>query len=120
MKKPGTTAIFSRTNTKPTPRRPRSTPDWNGKLAPGPLKIGCDEFFLLPTTNDRVPQVYVENHNVLNPDPADPISPDAPTGISQRSGLKMDWSHGHNGISSKNPGKLKERIKRLDADRRPG
>jgi hypothetical protein len=32
----------------------------------------------------------------------------------------MDWSHGHNGISSKNPGKLKERIKRLDADRRPG
>jgi arylsulfatase A len=79
-------------------------PDWNGKLAPGPLEIGFDECFLLPTTNDRVPQVYVENHRVLKLDPADPltvsdkpISPDLPTGISHRSELKMDWSHGHNG-----------------------
>jgi arylsulfatase A-like enzyme len=78
-------------------------PDWNGRLAPGPLEIGFDECFLLPTTNDRVPQVYVENHHVKNLDPADPltvsdrpISPDEPTGISHRSELKMDWTHGHN------------------------
>lgn len=78
-------------------------PDWNGELTPGPLEIGFDECFLLPTTNDRVPQVFVENHRVLNLDPADPltvsdkpISPDAPTGITHRSELKMDWSHGHN------------------------
>jgi arylsulfatase A-like enzyme len=79
-------------------------PDWNGILSPGPLEIGFDEAFLLPTTNDRVPQVFVKNHNVLNLDPADPltvsdtpIKPDDPTGVSHRSELKMDWSHGHNG-----------------------
>ena len=35
----------------------------------GPLEIGFDSCFLLPTTNDRVPQVYVQNHRVLNLDP---------------------------------------------------
>ena len=79
------------------------TPDWNGDLKPGPLEIGFDYSFLLPTTNDRVPQVYVENHRVLNLDPADPLwvghkkpSDDHKTGISHRDELKMDWSHGHN------------------------
>lgn len=78
-------------------------PDWNGLLKPGPLEIGFDRCFLLPTTNDRVPQVYVENHRVLNLDPKDPLwvgkkkpSEDHPTGITHRSTLKMDWSHGHN------------------------
>ena len=78
-------------------------PDWNGLLKPGPLEIGFDRCLLLPTTNDRVPQVYVENHRVLNLDPADPLwvgkkkpSPDHPTGLTHRDTLKMDWSHGHN------------------------
>ncbi len=78
-------------------------PDWNGALKPGPLEIGFDRCFLLPTTNDRVPQVYVENHRVLNLDPKDPLwvgkkkpSEDHPTGITHRETLKMDWSHGHN------------------------
>ncbi|QXD22999.1 arylsulfatase [Opitutia bacterium ISCC 51] len=78
-------------------------PDWNGELKPGPREIGFDYNFLLPTTNDRVPQVYVENHRVLNLDPADPLwvgskkpSEDHPTGITHRDTLKMDWSHGHN------------------------
>ena len=78
-------------------------PDWNGELKPGPLEIGFDTCFLLPTTNDRVPQVYVHDHRVPNLDPADPLwvgnkkpSPDHPTGITHRSTLKMDWSHGHN------------------------
>ena len=44
-------------------------PDWNGRLVPGPLEIGFDYCFLLPTTNDRVPSVYVENHRVRNLDP---------------------------------------------------
>jgi arylsulfatase A-like enzyme len=86
-------------------------PDWNGELKPGPLEIGFDSCFLLPTTNDRVPQVYVHDHQVPNLDPADPLwvgtkkpSPDHPTGRSHRTSLKMDWSHGHkatnhNGIS---------------------
>lgn len=86
-------------------------PEWNGELKPGPLEIGFDHCHLLPTTNDRVPQVYVHDHRVLNLDPKDPLwvgntLPDAahPTGLTQRSTLRMDWSHGHdqtihNGIS---------------------
>ncbi len=78
-------------------------PDWNGQLKPGPLEIGFDQCFLLPTTNDRVPQVYVEDHKVLNLDPTDPLwvgkkkpSDDHKTGITHRDTLKMDWTHGHN------------------------
>ena len=78
-------------------------PDWNGELKPGPREIGFDYHFLLPTTNDRVPQVYVTNSRVLNLDPSDPLwvgdqqpSPEHPTGVSHRETLKMDWSHGHN------------------------
>lgn len=78
-------------------------PDWNGELNPGPLEIGFDSCFLLPTTNDRVPQVYVQDHRVLNLDPSDPLwvgkkkpTADHPTGITHRDTLKMDWSHGHN------------------------
>jgi arylsulfatase A len=78
-------------------------PDWNGALKPGPLELGFDYSLILPTTNDRVPQVYVENHRVRNLDPADPLwvgdtppYPDYPTGITQREHLRMDWTHGHN------------------------
>lgn len=78
-------------------------PDWNGELKPGPLEIGFDHCLLLPTTNDRVPQVYVEDHRVRHLDPADPLwvgdkipSPDHPTGITHRGTLKLDWSQGHN------------------------
>ncbi|MEM8733486.1 MAG: arylsulfatase [Planctomycetota bacterium] len=78
-------------------------PDWNNALKPGPLEIGFDTCFLLPTTNDRVPQVYVKDHHVPNLDPQDPLwvgrkkpSEDHPTGITHRETLKMDWSHGHN------------------------
>lgn len=79
-------------------------PDWNGELSPGPRELGFDYNFLLPTTNDRVPQVFVENQRVLNLDLQDPLwvgekkpGEDHPTGISHRDTLKMDWSHGHNG-----------------------
>ncbi len=79
-------------------------PNWNGEIKPGPLEIGFDYGFLLPTTNDRVPQVYLENHRVVDLDPNDPLwvgdgkpGEDHPTGITHRDTLKMDWSHGHNG-----------------------
>ncbi len=77
-------------------------PQWNGDLKPGPLEIGFDYCFLMPTTGDRVPCVFVENHRVVNLDPNDPITvsmenPDGqPTGITHRDTLRMDWSHGHN------------------------
>jgi len=79
-------------------------PDWNGELFPGPRELGFDYHFLLPTTNDRVPQVFVENRRVLNLDRNDPLwvgekkpTVDHPTGITHRETLKMNWSHGHNG-----------------------
>lgn len=40
--------------------------DWNTEVKPGPLEIGFDYSFLLPATGDRVPTVYLENHNVVN------------------------------------------------------
>ena len=81
----------------------KNGPNWNADLRPGPLEIGFDTCFLLPTTNDRVPQVYVQDHRVAGLDPLDPLwvgrkkpSPDHPTGRTHRDTLKMDWSHGHN------------------------
>ena len=78
-------------------------PDWNGELKPGPREIGFDYNFLLPTTNDRVPQVYVENYRVKNLDPNDPLwvgrnkpSENHPTGITHRNTLRMNWNDGHN------------------------
>ncbi len=47
--------------------------DWNGEVKPGPLEIGFDYSFLIPSTNDRVPSVYLRNHRVVNLDPNDPI-----------------------------------------------
>ena len=47
--------------------------DWNGKVGPGPLEVGFDYSFLMPSTNDRVPCVYLEGHAVVGLDPADPL-----------------------------------------------
>ena len=47
--------------------------NWNDAVKPGPLEIGFDYSFLLPSTNDRVPCVYLLNHRVVNLDPADPL-----------------------------------------------
>lgn len=48
-------------------------PDWNASLRPGPLDVGFDSYFGLPSTNDRVPCVFVEDDRVVGLDPADPI-----------------------------------------------
>ncbi len=47
--------------------------DWNAEVKPGPLEVGFDYSFLLPSTNDRVPCVYLENYKVVNLDPKDPL-----------------------------------------------
>jgi arylsulfatase A-like enzyme len=85
--------------------------DWNGEIKPGPLEIGFDSAFLVPATGDRVPCVYVEDHRVVDLDPADPIRVDytkpignEPTGRKNPELLKMHPSHGHdmaivNGVS---------------------
>jgi arylsulfatase A-like enzyme len=47
--------------------------DYNQELDAGPNTIGFDYSFIIPATGDRVPCVYVEDHKVVNYDPADPI-----------------------------------------------
>jgi arylsulfatase A-like enzyme len=84
--------------------------DWNGKVKPGPLELGFDYSFLLPSTNDRVPCVYVRGHRVVNLDPADPLfvggskkevdrpgSTAYPDGKVNREAMTYyESSHGHN------------------------
>ena len=81
--------------------------DWNADVKPGPLEIGFDYSFLLPSTNDRVPCVYLENHRVVNLDPNDPLfvgrkKPDVkcteyPNGKKDRAAMTYyQSSHGHN------------------------
>ncbi len=48
--------------------------DWNRHITPGPYEVGFDYSFILAATGDRVPCVYLRNGNVVNLDPADPIS----------------------------------------------
>ncbi|MFT7231838.1 MAG: arylsulfatase A [Cyclobacteriaceae bacterium] len=48
--------------------------NWNGDVKPGPLEIGFDYSFLLPSTGDRVPSVYLENHRVVNLEVGDSLS----------------------------------------------
>ena len=76
--------------------------DWNGDIKPGPQEVGFDYSFVIPATPDRVPCVFVENHRVVNADPADPIQisydkpfPGEPTGRANPELLKMKPSHGH-------------------------
>jgi len=77
--------------------------DWNGKISPGPLEIGFDYAFLLPATGDRVPTVYVDDHKVVDLDPADPIEVsytdkvgDRPTGFENPELLRYEAGHSHN------------------------
>ncbi|MFP6587882.1 MAG: arylsulfatase [Pirellulaceae bacterium] len=81
--------------------------DWNADVKPGPLEVGFDYSFLLPSTNDRVPCVYLENHRVVNLDPSDPLFVGSkPAGVvateypdGKKNPESMTYyksSHGHN------------------------
>jgi len=86
-------------------------PDWNEELKPGPLEIGFNYSFIMPATGDRVPCIYVENHKVVDLDPADPIKVsfegkvgNEPTGKDNAELLRMKYTEGHdqtivNGVS---------------------
>ena len=76
--------------------------DWNTEIKPGPMELGFDYSFIIPATPDRVPCVFMENHRVVNLDPADPIHvsykapfPGEKTGKDHPELLKMKPSHGH-------------------------
>lgn len=47
--------------------------DWNQPLKPGPLEVGFDSYFGMPTVNSGGPYVFVENHQVVDYDPKDPF-----------------------------------------------
>ena len=84
--------------------------DWNKEVKPGPIELGFQTSFLLPSTNDRVPSVYLDGYRVPNLDPNDPITvsygkpvPDSVPGTSYPDGKKnpeaMTYyksTHGHN------------------------
>ena len=57
--------------------------DWNKPLKPGPLELGFDYYFGMPTVNSGPPFVYVENHGVVDYDPADPFVMRKPS-VTQR------------------------------------
>ena len=85
--------------------------DWNSDVKPGPLEIGFDYSFLLPSTMDRVPTVYLENYRVVGLDPSDPLSVsyagkigDRPTGTEHPEQLRFKADRQHsdsiiNGVS---------------------
>lgn len=50
-----------------------TAPDWNGALKPGPLEVGFDTFFGMPTVNSHPPFVWVQDHHVVGLDPKDPF-----------------------------------------------
>lgn len=82
--------------------------DWNSEVKPGPLEVGFDYSFLLPSTNDRVPCVFLEDYKVINLDPKDPLyvsktKPKGFTGTVYPDGKKdraamtyYESSNGHN------------------------
>ena len=47
--------------------------NWNGDVKPGPIEVGFNSSFLLPSTNDRVPTVYLDGHKVINLDKNDSL-----------------------------------------------
>ncbi len=77
--------------------------DYNNLISPGPNEVGFDHSYIMADTQDRVPTVYIENGNVVNLDPNDPIEINfddndygLPSGTKNPEMLTMKWHHGHN------------------------
>ena len=89
----------------------RGTVNWNEEIVPGTREVGFDYSFIIPSSGDRVPCVYIENQKVVGLDPSYPITVsfahelnDYPTGTKNPELLKMkaDLQHSNtivNGIS---------------------
>lgn len=78
--------------------------DFNGHIAPGPREVGFDYSHIIPATVDRVPSVWVENHNVVGLDPKDPITVSyeadlraEPNGIDSPEALRYRADKQHSG-----------------------
>ncbi len=82
----------------------RAPVDFNRDIRPGPLEVGFDFSYIIPATVDRVPCVWIRNHNVVGLDPADPITvsylkniSDDPTGLQHPELLKQPADRQHSG-----------------------
>ena len=78
--------------------------DWNRHISPEANTVGFDYTNIIPATVDRVPCVYVENGDVVNLDPSDPITvdyenelPGERNAINSPELMEMRWDHGHQG-----------------------
>ena len=77
--------------------------DFNAQIVPGPMEIGFDYAFYFPATNDRVPCVYIENHQVVKNDQKDILVSyshkvgDTPTGKECPDLLTLKPFSGHDG-----------------------
>jgi arylsulfatase A-like enzyme len=60
----------------------RNPVNFNQDIEPGPLETGFDYAYFIPATVDRVPCVWIHNHNVVGLDPQDPIGVSYLTNIS--------------------------------------
>lgn len=59
--------------------------NFNNEIKPGPLEVGFDYSHIIPATVDRVPSVWIQNHQVVGLDPVDPITVSYVTNISDDS-----------------------------------
>jgi arylsulfatase A-like enzyme len=78
--------------------------DWNGTIAPGPDETGFDYCFYFAATPDRVPCVYIENHQIVNLTSSDPLSINYqhkigtdPTGLDHPELLRYPANRQHSG-----------------------
>jgi arylsulfatase A-like enzyme len=84
--------------------------NWNKIVKPGPAEIGFDYSFLIPSTGDRVPSVYLENQQVVGLQAGDSLAisftDDAseynpfgnPTGLSHPALLRVKADTQHSGV----------------------
>ncbi|MEH0386821.1 arylsulfatase [Vibrio mimicus] len=80
--------------------------DFNQEIQGTPNDVGFDHSFIMAATNDRVPCVYIQNRQVANLDPNDPIEvtydwdkafPGVPNGRQNPELLDVMYDHGHDG-----------------------
>ena len=84
--------------------------NWNQPVKPGPAEIGFDYSYLIPSTGDRVPSVYLENQEVVGlkegdslaisfTDDASDLNPFGnPTGVSNPELLRQAADLQHSGV----------------------
>lgn len=81
----------------------RGKVDWNQQVDLGPNQVGFDYAYIMAATNDRVPNVYLENGKVVGLEKEDPLYVSyaknfagEPTGLDNPELMsKMRFSNGH-------------------------